>query len=184
MEACECLSDAVGVCTIKKEEETKTILFPKIIDPDTFQYPHSSTPPMHYARKRRFRKSISRTAIKAVEDAVEKLVEADAQAISTRWEMINPNVGSRRTSRAISCEGSEGFNDVGRGEYSEHEDAEEEVEDRSCFGNIHCTGTMNAFDQDIDADLEADWRQLLRESMGTTTPLSRFLQGVGKGFDW
>jgi transcription initiation factor TFIID subunit 7 len=53
---------------IKKEEEAKTILLPKIIDPDTFQCPHGLTPPMHYARKRRFRKRISRTAIEAVED--------------------------------------------------------------------------------------------------------------------
>jgi hypothetical protein len=86
--------------------------------------------------------------------------------------MINPDVGSRRTSQAFSSEGSEGVNDVGRGEYSEHEDAEEEVEDRSFFGNIHCTGTMKAFDQNIDADLEADLEAALRESMGTTTPLS------------
>ena len=86
--------------------------------------------------------------------------------------MINPDVGSRRTSRAFSSEGSEGVNDVGRGQYSEHEDAEEEVEDRSYFGNIHCTGTMKAFDQNIDADLEADLEAAPRESIGTTTPLS------------
>jgi transcription initiation factor TFIID subunit 7 len=155
-----------------KEEEAKTILLPKLIDPDTFQYPHGLTPPIHYARKRRFRKCISRTAIEAIEDTVEKILEEDAQAISTRWEMINPDVGSRRTSRAFSSKGSEGVNDVGRGEYSEHEDTEEEVEDRSYFGNMHCTSTMNAFDQDIDADLEADLEAALRESMGTTTPLS------------
>ncbi|CZR52931.1 uncharacterized protein PAC_02809 [Phialocephala subalpina] len=122
--------------------------------------------------KKRFRKRISRTAIEAVEDAVEKRLEADAQAISTRWEMISPDVGNRPTSQAFSSEGSEGTNNVGRGEYSEHEDAEEEVEDRSYFGNIHWTGTMDAFDQDIDADLEADLEAALRESIGTTTPLS------------
>ena len=69
---------------IKKEEEAKTILLPKLIDPDTFQYPHGLTLPIHYARKRRFRKRISRTTIKAIEDAVEKLLEEDTQAISTR----------------------------------------------------------------------------------------------------
>ena len=57
---------------------------------------------------------------------MEKLLEADAQAISIRWEIINPDVGSRRTSRAFSSEGSEGV-DVGRGEYSEPEDTEEEA---------------------------------------------------------
>jgi hypothetical protein len=40
--------------------------------------------------------------------------------------MINPDLGSRRTSRAFSSEGSEGVNDIGRGEYSEHEYAKEE----------------------------------------------------------
>jgi hypothetical protein len=81
-------------------------------------------------------------------------------------------VGSRRTSRAFSSEGSEGVNDVGRGEYSKHKDAKEEVEDRSYFGNIYYTSTMNAFDQDIDADLEPDLEAALRESMETMTPLS------------
>jgi len=81
-------------------------------------------------------------------------------------------VGNRPISRAFSSEGSEGANNVRRGEYSEHEDAEEEVEDRSYFGNIHWTGTMDAFDQDIDADLEADLEAVLRESVGTTTLLS------------
>jgi hypothetical protein len=46
------------------------------------------------------------------------------------------------------------------------------VEDRSYFGNIHYTGTMKAFNQDINADLEADLEAALRELMGTTTPLS------------
>jgi transcription initiation factor TFIID subunit 7 len=34
-----------------KEEEAKTILLPKIIDLNIFQYPHGFTPPMHYTRK-------------------------------------------------------------------------------------------------------------------------------------
>ena len=69
---------------IKKEEEAKTILLPKLIDPDTFQYPYGLTPPMHYARKRRFWKRISRTVIEVVEDAIEKLLEEDVQVISIR----------------------------------------------------------------------------------------------------
>jgi transcription initiation factor TFIID subunit 7 len=55
---------------IRKEEEAKMILLSKIIDPDTFQYRYSLTPPTYYAREGRFRKRISRTVIKAVEDAV------------------------------------------------------------------------------------------------------------------
>jgi hypothetical protein len=60
--------------------------------------------------------------------------------------MINPNIGSRRTSRAFSSKGSKGFNDVRRGEYSKYKDAKEEVEGRSYFSNIHYTSIINAFD--------------------------------------
>ncbi|SRR6266487_2466373 len=82
--------------------------------------------------------------------------------------MINPNIGSRWTSRAFSSKRSKGVNDVRRGEYSEYKDVKEEVEGKSYFGNIHYTSTMNTFDQDIDTDLEADLEAALRESIGTT----------------
>jgi len=59
--------------------------------------------------------------------------------------MINLDVGSRQTSRAFSSKGSKGVNDVRRGEYSKHKDAKEEVEDKSYFGNMYYTSTMNAF---------------------------------------
>jgi len=161
---------------IKKEEEAKTIPLPKIIDPNTHQYPHGLTPPMHYARKRRFRKRISRTAIEAVEDAVEKLLQADEEAESTRWEMIDPDAGSRRTSQAYSPEGSSpGGYGVGQDEYSEDEDAEGEVDDSSYFGNIHGNihGNDNGDAMDMDADLEADLEAAMEaESFEAATPLS------------
>jgi transcription initiation factor TFIID subunit 7 len=151
---------------ITKEEEAKTIPLPSIIDPQTYQYPHGLTPPMHYARKRRFRKRISRTAIEAVEDAVEKLLAADAQADDVGWEMIDPD---RQGS------GSPPGDDLGE-EYSEDEedeDAEGEEDDGGYFGNGH---THEAVDDslDMDADLEADLEAAMQadEFEAASTPIS------------
>jgi transcription initiation factor TFIID subunit 7 len=123
---------------IPREEYAATIELPKTIDPTTFQYPHGLTPPMHLARKRRFRKRISRTAIEAVEDAVEKLLEADARAESTRYEMIEPE-GSRNGSRALSTSSPAPYGDEEE-EYSEDEDAEGEADDTNgYFSQVHHT---------------------------------------------
>lgn len=61
-------------------EEAKTHPLPPEVDSTTFQYPHGITPPLHYARRRRFRKRLRAKDIEAIEDAVEKLIEADRKA--------------------------------------------------------------------------------------------------------
>jgi transcription initiation factor TFIID subunit 7 len=154
--------------SINTEEEAKTIALPKIIDPVTFQYPHGLTPPMHFARKRRFRKRISRTAIEAVEDAVEKLLAEDAKAASTKWEWIDPDA-SRHGSRAFSP----GDSEPGYEEFSEDEDAEGEADDTGYFNGVHSNGPPPVpFDEDmgdLEADLEAAFGE---ESLAAETPSS------------
>ncbi|RDL38640.1 Uncharacterized protein BP5553_02980 [Venustampulla echinocandica] len=146
---------------IKKEEEAKTIPLPKIVDPETFQYPHGLTAPMHYARKRRFRKRICRTAIEAVEEAVEKLLEADQNAQESKWEMIDPDADSRRDSQPY-----------GEDEYSEDEDAEGEVDDTGYFNDVQPTATGIEVG-DLDADLEADLEAAMEaEELEAATPMS------------
>ncbi|PSS25339.1 hypothetical protein M430DRAFT_133697 [Amorphotheca resinae ATCC 22711] len=157
---------------IKKEEEAKTIPLPKIIDPETFQYPHGLTPPMYFARKRRFRKRISRTAIEAVEEAVEKLLQADAQAQSTRFEMIDPD---QREDGTFSEDGSEdGYGE----EYDEDEDAEGEVDDHNYFSTMHHTNGAGAaaMDDDLDADLEADLEKAFDEEAFSTAGATPSMQ--------
>jgi transcription initiation factor TFIID subunit 7 len=144
---------------IKKEEVAKTIELPKIIDPETFQYPHGLTPPMHFARKRRFRKRISRTAIEAVEDAVEKLLEADAKAESTRYEIIDIESKERTTVSEDESEGS----------YDYDEDAEGELDDNTYFNTPHHPN-MPAAGDDLAADLEADLEKAFDEV--AVTPIS------------
>lgn len=147
---------------IGKEEEAKNAPLPKIVDPKTFQYPHGLTPPMHYARKRRFRKRISRTAIEAVEDAVEKLLAADSAADSSTWEMIQPDNRESMFSEAES-----------EGEYDDDEDAEGEAEEPApefqiapdYFGSMH---QPEIHDAELEADLEAAFEE---ESLAAT-PIS------------
>ncbi|TVY71285.1 Transcription initiation factor TFIID subunit [Lachnellula suecica] len=154
---------------ITKEEEAKTIALPKIVDPNTFQYPHGLTPPMHYARKRRFRKRISRTAIEAVEAEVERLLEEDRLAESTRCEMFDADEESRRES-AFSPESSPGYD--AQGTYSE-DDAEGEVDD-GYFGqsHAHTNGGQEEGGED-DGDLGDELEGFLQtDDIAPDTPMS------------
>ncbi|OBT84984.1 hypothetical protein VE02_06658 [Pseudogymnoascus sp. 03VT05] len=157
---------------IKTEAEAATIELPKIVDPHTFQYPHGLTPPMHFARKRRFRKRISRTAIEAVEDAVEKLLEADLKAESIRHELIEPEVRSRQGSRSF---GSPLAYDEEEG-YSEDEDAEGDIDDGTAYyGHINGNGMAKqeeGEEHDLDADLEADLEAAFEADFDIGTPAS------------
>jgi transcription initiation factor TFIID subunit 7 len=155
---------------IKKEEEAKTIDLPKIVDPQTFQFPDGLTPPMHNARKRRFRKRISRSAIEAVEDAVEKLLEADAKALSTKYEMIDLDAKEPGT---FSEDGSEGS-------YDYDEDADGELEDNTYFNTVHHPAATG---DDMAADLEADLEKAFDEvSVGATPSAATPSMHVGTPF--
>lgn len=56
---------------------------------DDFIYPHGITPPMQWARKRRFRKRAARRAIETTEKEVERLLKADKKAEQVEYEMID-----------------------------------------------------------------------------------------------
>ncbi|KAL8709239.1 MAG: hypothetical protein Q9220_005982 [cf. Caloplaca sp. 1 TL-2023] len=64
---------------IENEADAVEYPLPRDIDPQTWQYAHGLTPPMRYARKRRFRKRISNRTIEAVEEEVERLCQLDEE---------------------------------------------------------------------------------------------------------
>ncbi|GAA5968144.1 hypothetical protein JCM11641_003747 [Rhodosporidiobolus odoratus] len=66
----------------------------KVFNIEDFVYPHGITPPLKHVRKRRFRKRINRRTIEQVEEAVEKLLEADARAEKVQFEMLDYDVPS------------------------------------------------------------------------------------------
>ncbi len=147
---------------IKNENEAKTIALPSIIDPETYQYPHGLTPPMHFARKRRFRKRLHKTQIEAVEDAVDRLLQADRDAESTSYVVIDPDAEYR--SQAFSPTSSQGGYEDGEG-YTEDEDAEGEADDSGYFGTTHHAN--GHVDDDLDADLEADIEAAMQAEFNT-----------------
>ena len=68
----------LGRCT--SDDEAKTFPLPKEVDKKNLQYAHGLTPPMHWVRKRRFRKRLSYKTIANVEEEVERLLKEDDQA--------------------------------------------------------------------------------------------------------
>jgi transcription initiation factor TFIID subunit 7 len=153
---------------VDKEEEAKTIPLPNIIDKETHQYPHGITPPLHYARKRRFRKGISRNAIEAVEDAIEKLLAADDAAVSTKFEMIDPDMGRQSQMYSPAPGASPGENYDDEDQYSEDDDAEGEEDDNagSYFDHAPQATVKEEDDDDMNADLEADLEAALFDAEG------------------
>lgn len=65
----------LGRCT--SDEEAKNFPLPREIDQSNMQYAHGLTPPMHWVRKRRFRKRLSYKTIANVEEEVERLLKDD-----------------------------------------------------------------------------------------------------------
>jgi transcription initiation factor TFIID subunit 7 len=171
---------------IPEEADAGTVELPKLVDPETFQFPHGLTPPMYYARKRRFRKRISRTAIEAVEDAVEKLLEADANAESTRYEMIEPEAGSRQGSQGYDTASPDNNygNDGEKYSEGEDQDAEGEVEEPDgYFSHMNSNGAgqpkvAEAEEDDLAADLEADLEAAFEAELDSGTPMSQVVGGT------
>uniref|UniRef100_A0A0N5AVY9 TAFII55_N domain-containing protein n=1 Tax=Syphacia muris TaxID=451379 RepID=A0A0N5AVY9_9BILA len=84
----------VMVCShdIPLEEPPIPNDLPKSKRDKMFQWPHGLTPPMKSARKRRFRKTKKKKYMDApeVERELKRLLRADLEACSVRWEVVSP----------------------------------------------------------------------------------------------
>ncbi|CAG9532113.1 unnamed protein product [Cercopithifilaria johnstoni] len=63
-----------------------------------WQWPHGLTPPMKSVRKRRFRKTKKKKYMDApeVERELKRLLRADIEATSSRWEIITPEEDTKK----------------------------------------------------------------------------------------
>jgi transcription initiation factor TFIID subunit 7 len=133
---------------VANEQMAHTAPLPSIVDAKTFQYPHGLTPPMNFARKRRFRKRISNRTIEAVEDEVERLLEADqvCEPGSSRYEILDLDRLTRDNSIARDSDGEGGFDMLGNagmaGRQGEYE------------GFAEQDGYFDGVDDGLEADLE------------------------------
>jgi len=123
---------------VKTEGEAKVVVLPSEVDDKNWQYPHGLTPPMHYVRKRRFRKRINIRTIERVENDVEELFKkdklwGDAEGGTIKFEWVDPDAEEIENGDVIDgyeyeAQGNEGGEDEdGEGEDGMYE--MEEVDD-------------------------------------------------------
>ncbi|KAL8904190.1 MAG: hypothetical protein Q9207_003427 [Kuettlingeria erythrocarpa] len=145
---------------VTKEEDAMDYPLPKDVDPKTWQYAHGLTPPMRYARKRRFRKRISKTTIEAVEEEVERLLREDAECENdkgeSRYEIIDQN---RLTQEQHEAEAeAEEYDEDEDAEGVDEEDAEGDEDIENAFEPIDGNEPE---DEDADAEMEAALAKVL-----------------------
>ncbi|KAK4208802.1 transcription initiation factor TFIID subunit 7 [Rhypophila decipiens] len=134
---------------VNDEEEAKTVPLPKAVE-HGHRWPHGITPPMHDARKRRFRKRLSKLEIQNKEAEVERLLALDREAISTNFEFIDEQP-------ALPNDEESGD------EYEEEdEDADAEGEIEDYFGDAEADQEVQD-QEDEDAALEAEMMDMFNE---------------------
>jgi transcription initiation factor TFIID subunit 7 len=116
---------------VKNDEEAKNYPMPADVDPLNFQFAHGITPPMHYVRKRRFRKRVSHRTIEAVEEEVNRLMALERETIESGGKvetlLLNPDEYRERDEDTPT-----GYDEDGEGEDVQDSievDAEGEVDD-------------------------------------------------------
>lgn len=140
---------------------------------DDFVYPHGITPPMQWARKRRFRKRAARRAIETVEKEVERLLKADKKADEVEYEMIDAaeeggseddeddQQGGPSRRGATSPGGSQAEtpmpdgSDAGSQDEGE-EDGDEDEEEQAHRRRTDMDGGEGGYDDDVDDDVDED----------------------------
>ena len=133
---------------VENEEKALTHPLPREVDERTWQYAHGLTPPMHWARKRRFRKRVSNRTIEAVEEQVERLCQLDEECEGeSKYEVLDLD----RLTRELSIRDSED-----QAEMDDYEqDAEGEVDDMGGYFEGAAEGAeQEALDDGLEADLE------------------------------
>jgi transcription initiation factor TFIID subunit 7 len=123
---------------VKDEEEAKTMPLSSEVDEKNWQFPHGLTPPMHYVRKRRFRKRINIRTIERVENDVEELFKKDSEYYSAdggtvKYEWVDPDAEEMDGGNVIDgyeyeAQGNEEFETPSNVEMAGQEDAEGDVD--------------------------------------------------------
>jgi transcription initiation factor TFIID subunit 7 len=106
---------------VKNEDEARKYPLPSYIPPDTHRFPHGLTPPMKWARKRRFRPRKSYIDVERAEAHLNRLIGEDDNAVSTKYEMVDSDAES-----------------------SEESSSEEEVDDDDEMADAHQVEEMDA----------------------------------------
>jgi transcription initiation factor TFIID subunit 7 len=145
---------------VRDEQEAKTAPLPKAVE-HGYRWPHGLTPPMHDCIHRRFRKRLSKLEIQNKEAEVDRLLRADKEAISTKFEFVDER---QQGEEEMYYEEDE--------EEEEDGEADAEGEQDDYFGMADAT-----LQDDDEAEMEIDdLEAMFREDLGEEL-------GAGAGFD-
>jgi transcription initiation factor TFIID subunit 7 len=115
----------LGRCN--SDEEAKNYALPREVDRDVLQYAHGLTPPMHWVRKRRFRKRLSYKTIANVDEEVERLLKEDELAEQMGGEVKHEYYDRAELERSVDPH--EDYDDEGVDAVETVEDDEPEYEE-------------------------------------------------------
>ncbi|KAL2757550.1 hypothetical protein ACRALDRAFT_2025319 [Sodiomyces alcalophilus JCM 7366] len=146
---------------VSSEEEARKAPLPPMVQPG-FKWPHGLTPPMHDAVNQRFAKVISRSEIELKEAEVKKLLQADAAALSSRYELIDDRQLQSEEEAEMEVEYSE----------DEEEDAEGELDESGYFPTDgYANGEMLEDQDDLAAEMEAAFEmEMANQPADAATP--------------
>ncbi|KOS14850.1 transcription initiation factor tfiid 55 kda subunit [Malassezia pachydermatis] len=114
---------------------------------DEYIYPHGITPPMTWARKRRFRKRIHNQSIDTVEKEVEGLLNDDKRAERVEYEFIDPELADQIEQEIAQQKLTAESNAL---------DSDDEKHDDDDAMSSHAGGDDAGLDGDFDDDENVD----------------------------
>jgi transcription initiation factor TFIID subunit 7 len=170
----------LGRCN--SDEEAKNMPLPRgTVHPSNFQYAHGLTPPMHWVRKRRFRKRLSYKDTANIEEEVQKLLEEDEKAErdggETNFEILN------RESIERSVE-PEYFDEDADGEaVSTIEDAYDREQQEEMDAAAAEAELQGLFDMDDEVEPQAMTSETITASPANLADSSASLAQVQAGMD-
>ena len=140
---------------------------------DEYIYPHGITPPMQWARKRRFRKRVHNRSIDTVEKEVEGLLNDDKRAERVTYEFIDPaqadqieqDVSQQKFSAADMEHHASDDEGKQEGGASAHDDGDDDGDDDDDDDDDE--GAMDDDDENVDQDLAAELDAALAREQGT-----------------
>ncbi|KIJ54805.1 hypothetical protein M422DRAFT_153140 [Sphaerobolus stellatus SS14] len=89
------VADICQMLVVEDKIQNEDEVLKRSFNLDDFIYPHGITPPLHWVRKRRFRKRVNRRTIETVEQEVERLLAEDSQSQRVEYvvlDNVNPDL--------------------------------------------------------------------------------------------
>ncbi|KAL9127907.1 MAG: hypothetical protein Q9217_003293 [Psora testacea] len=131
----------LGRC--KNEDEAMRYRLPTQrgeLDEKTWQWAHGITPPLRWARRRRFRKRISVKAVEEDEAEVERLLQADLECVpgTSKYRLFDSVAEYDREQSLMQDE-------------EEDEDAEGEIDDQAALSGVGGPAAVEEDDEDVFA---------------------------------